>query len=62
MHGSAVQPRAGPALGGEQLAVQRIVDDAGDHFIFSGQRERDVPQRKAVREVGSAVERIDIPA
>ena len=62
VHGRAVQPRSGAALGGEQLAIQRIVDDAGNHFVFAGQRERDVPQRKAVREVGGAVERIDIPA
>src|SRR6266852_1127510 len=50
------------ALGGEQLVVRRIVDDAGDDRSFALERNRDREMRDAVQEVQGAVERIDDPA
>ena len=50
------------ALGGEQLLVGRVVDQAGDDGALALERDRDGEMRNAVQEIGGAVERIDDPA
>ena len=57
-----VEEGALAALGGEQLVVGGIVDDAGDDRAFALERDRDREVRDAVQEVHGAVERIDDPA
>ena len=56
-----VEEGALAALGGEQLVVDRIVDQAGDDRAVALERDRDREMRNAVQEVGGAVERIDDP-
>ena len=56
-----VEEGALAALGGEQLVVGRIVDQAGDDRALALERDRDREVRDAVQEVGGAVERIDDP-
>ncbi len=56
-----VEESAFAALGGKQLVVDRIVDQAGDDRVFAFERDRDREMRNAVQEIGCAVERVDDP-
>ena len=49
-------------LRGEQLVVDRIVDDGGDDLALALQGDGDGKERNAVQEVAGAVERVDDPA
>ena len=57
----AVQRRAAPGPGREQLVVQRIVDRPGHRPAVRPQRHRHAEERQPVRVVGGAVERVDVP-
>ena len=58
----SVQPRALPALCGEQLAAVRVVDGADGKLAVDFERQRGAEDRQAVREVRGAVDRIEQPA
>ena len=71
VNGLTVERGAFAEGGREHLVAQGIVDDAGDHLaVFMGGKagrtllaaEDDAEHGKAVREVGGAVERVDVPA
>ena len=51
-----------PASAREHLIASGIDDHAADQLAGAFQRQRHVEHRKSVREVGGAVERIDVPA
>ena len=57
-----VEKGALAALGGEQLVIGGVVDDAGDHGAFALEPDRDRKVRDAVQKIQRAVERIDDPA
>ena len=57
----AVDLRAFAARGREQFLPQRIVDDAVFHAAAPLHGDRHSELRKAVQEIGGAVERIDDP-
>ena len=57
----AVQPRAAPALSGEQLVARGVVHGGDRHLAVDLQSERRAEDRKPVREVGRAVDRIEDP-
>jgi len=59
---SAVKDGAMAARGGEKLVVKRIEDRSGENRIALGERNRDAEARISVREIGGAVERVDVPA
>src|SRR5262249_42359043 len=59
---TAVQLRARSALRAERLAAQGIVDQPEDDIARLLERDADGTVRVAVREVGGAVERADVPA
>ena len=50
------------ARGSVELAVNRIVDDAREERLFVREGNRHAEAWIAVREIGGAVERIDVPA
>src|SRR5713226_326783 len=58
----AVEGGAFAARGGEKFLVKRIEDHGGEKRIPPGERDRDAEARISVREIGGAVERIDVPA
>ncbi len=58
----AVQPRALPAFGGEQLFADRVVDDAERQLARNLERDGNRKEREPVREVRRAVHRIENPA
>src|SRR5437588_12806045 len=62
MNRAAVERRAGATLGGEQHIAHRVVDDAKEGFALVFEGDRDGEHRKAVREVGRAVERVNYPS
>src|SRR3546814_12776155 len=49
-------------LGKEEVVLDRVVDQAGDHLAALLQGDGDGEVRQAVQEVGGAVEGIDDPA
>src|SRR5499426_4543947 len=57
-----VEEGALAALGGEQLVIDGIVDDAGDDGAFALEPDRDRKVGNSVQKVQRAVERIDDPA
>src|SRR5215472_4157491 len=57
-----VEEGALAALGGEQLVIGGVVDDAGDHGAFALEPDRDRKVRNSVQKIQRAVERIDDPA
>ncbi len=57
-----VQIRARSGFGAKHLIAGGIDNHAADQFARALQSEGHIEHRKSVREVGSAVERIDIPA
>ena len=57
----AVELRAVAARGGEQLLAHRVVDDGVLEPAAMLDGDRDGEHRKAVQEIGGAVERIDDP-
>src|SRR5581483_1782285 len=56
---AVVEEGALAALGGEQLVIGGIVDEAGDDRVLALERDRDAEMRDAVQEIGGAVERVD---
>ena len=62
MDPAAVQERARAAFGREQLIPRGVENHAGNHLPVLFQPQRHVPDRKTVRKVGGAVQRIDKPA
>ena len=58
---AVVEERAAAARGGEQVVAHRVVDHALRDHALVRQRDRHAILRKAVQEVGRAVERIDDP-
>src|SRR5262245_10291274 len=59
---SAVQPRTSAHGGGEHLLAAGIVDHASYALALVIQRQGNAKHRIAVREVGGAVERVNVPA
>src|SRR5215468_7287050 len=57
-----VEEGALAALGGEQLVIDGVVDDAGDDGAFALEPDRDRKVRNSVQKIQRAVERIDDPA
>src|SRR6266704_3312503 len=58
----AVERRAFAARGREKLVVERIEDDGGEQRVSLCERDGNAEAGVTVREVRSAVERIDVPA
>ncbi len=58
----AVQPGAFAVGCGEQFIVDRVKDYAGEDGVALGERDRDAEARITMREIGGAVERIDVPS
>jgi hypothetical protein len=58
----AVEGGAFAAGGGKKFAVERIEDHGGEKRVALSERDGNAKTRIAVREVGGAVERIDVPA
>src|SRR5713101_9898777 len=58
----AVEHGALAARGGEKFVVKRIEDRSGEKRIALGECDRDAEARISVREIRSAVERINVPA
>ncbi len=58
----AAERRAFTARGGEKLVVERIEDDGGEKRVSLCERDGNAEAGVAVREVRSAVERINVPA
>src|SRR5260370_22851341 len=58
----AVESGAFSARGAEKLFVERIEDDGGEKRVSLCERDGNAEAGVAVREVGGAVERIDVPA
>ncbi len=58
---AVIHVRAGALFGPKQLVADGLVDNAGDEFAFSLERDRYGEVRNAVQEVGRSVERIDDP-
>ena len=61
-HRLAVEPRALPAVRDEAFFLQRVEHHAELHAAAALVCDRHAELRKAVREVGGAVERIDYPS
>src|SRR5262249_43333513 len=49
------------ALGGKHLLAYRVKYDADQHFTILLQAQRNVEDRVAMRKIGCAVERVDVP-
>ena len=62
VNAAVVQPCSRSALGREHFSMERVIDHARDQLARALQAERDVEHGKCVREVGGAVQRIDVPA
>src|SRR5437667_12381581 len=62
MNALLVQIRATSLFGDKKFVASGIVDHSCDHLPLVLQRHRDTEHRKAVREIGGSVERIDVPA
>ena len=71
MHSPAVQPRALPLLRHKQLVAHGIVNDAGDQLAVLSrcqprlpvlEPQRNAENRKSMREIRCAVQRIHVPA
>ena len=58
---AVVQERAAPARRREEIVAHRVVDHAVRDLAAVRERDRNAVLRKAVQEVGRAVERIDDP-
>jgi hypothetical protein len=50
------------ARGSEKFVVKRIKDCGGEKRFALGKCDRDAEARISVREVGGAIERVDVPA
>ena len=59
--GFSVQARAAAFLRGKQFVAGRIVNHARYALTFVFDRQRHAEHRVAVREIGGAIERVDVP-